>query len=148
MKIRPVVAMIALASIVLLGALEPAGATAQEKGFVGSWIVDIVPDQPGPPPVKNLATFTRDGLVINTDPEFGGGHGIWKKVGREISVKILTLVPAGHPFGEGTITATATGPLDKGGNPAPARFTTVFDTTNFQATVTGTVVLTRIKLGP
>jgi hypothetical protein len=146
MKTRHTVAVIVSAAIVLLGALTPRDSTADQKGeknqkdLVGSWIVDVMPDQPGPPPFRNIGMFTSDGISVNTDPEFGTGYGIWKKTGpREFAVKFLTLIPAGHPFGEGTITVTATGDTET------ARFTTVFDATNFQATVTGTVVLTRIE---
>ena len=86
---------------------------------------------------------------INTDPEFGTGHGVWKKTGkREFAGKFLNLIPVGHPIGEGTITVTATLTVDKDGDTATGPFTTVFDATNFQATVTGTVVLTRITFGP
>ena len=150
MKTRRTAPIVVLAFAVLLGALTPADSTAGQKSLVGSWIVDVMPDQPGPPPFRNLVTFTSDGLAVNTSPEFGGGHGIWKKTGpREFSVKFVTLVPVGHPFGEGTITVTSEGgTVAKDGDTGTAPFTTVLDTTNFQATVTGTVVTTRIKFGP
>ena len=75
-----------------------------------------MPDQPGPPPVRNIVTITSDGTTVNTDPEFGTGHGIWKKTGpREFAGKFLTLIPVGHPFGEGTITVTSTLTVDKDG---------------------------------
>jgi hypothetical protein len=149
MRTKSVVPMIVLVTVVLLGALTPIDATAGQKSLVGSWIVDVMPDQPGPPPVRNLVTSTSDGTSVNTDPAFGTGHGIWKQTGsREFAVKLLTFIPAGHPFGEGTITVTGTLTVDKDGDAATGPFTTVFDTINFQATVTGTVVLTRITLGP
>lgn len=120
-----------------------------QKSLVGSWIIDVMPDPPGPPPFGNLGSLTSDGLSVNTEPEFGGGHGIWKETGpREFAVKFLTLIPPGHSFGDGPITVAATVIVDKGGDTATGPFTTVFDATNFQATVTGTVVLTRIKFGP
>jgi hypothetical protein len=145
MRIRPTVAIIGLVATVLLGALMPTDSTAGQKALVGSWIVDVMPDQPGPPPVRNIGTITSDGTTVNTDPELGTGYGIWKKTGpREFAVKFLTLIPAGHPFGDGTTTVTATLTVDKDGDTATGPFTTVFDATNFQATVTGTVVLTRI----
>jgi hypothetical protein len=140
---------IVLASIVLLGALTPLEATAQPKSLVGSWIVDVTPGQPGPPPLRNLVTSTPYGTTVNTDPEFGTGHGIWKKTGpRDFAGKFLTLIPSGHPLGAGTITVTSTLTLDKDGDTATGPFTTVFDATNFKATVTGTVVLTRITFDP
>jgi hypothetical protein len=149
MKTRPSVAIVVVALTVLLGALTPVDATAGQKSLVGAWIVDVMPDQPGPPPVRNIVTITSDGTTVNTDPEFGTGHGIWKKTGpRDFAGKFLTLIPAGHPFGVGTITVTSTLTVDKDGDTAAGPFTTVFDTTNFQATVTGTVLLTRITFGP
>ena len=49
------------------------------------------------------------------------------------------------PLGEGMIRMTSTLTVDKDGDTATGPFTTVFDATHFQATVTGTVALTRIK---
>jgi hypothetical protein len=145
MKTRRMVAIIGLALTALLGTLMPMDSTAGQKSLVGSWIVDVMPQQPGPPPVRNIGTITSDRTSVNTDPEFGTGYGIWSKTGpREFAVKFLTLIPAGHPFGEGTITVTATLTVADDGDTATGPFTTVFDATNFQATVTGTVLLTRI----
>jgi hypothetical protein len=145
MRIRYTVAIIGLVATVLLGALTPTDSTAGQKALVGSWIVDVTPDPPGPPPFRNLGTLTSDGLDLNFDPEFGAGHGIWKKTGpREFAVKFVHVVPASHPIGEGTITVTSTLTVDKDGDTATGPFTSVFDTTNLQTTFTGTVVLTRI----
>jgi hypothetical protein len=145
MKTRSTVAIVGLALTALLGTLTPTDSTADQKSLVGSWIVDVMPDQPGPPPVRNIGTITSDRTSVNTDPEFGTGYGIWTQTGlREFSTKFLTLIPAGHPFGEGVITVTATLTVAQDGNTATGPFTTVFDATNFQATVTGTVLLTRI----
>jgi hypothetical protein len=142
---RPTVAIIVLASTIFLGALTPVDATAGQESLVGSWIVDVMPDQPGPPPFRNLATNTSDGLVLGTAPELGTAHGIWTKTGpREFAVKFMHLVPVGSSFGAGTVTVTSTVTVDKDGDTATGPFTTVFDTTALQATVTGTVVLTRI----
>ena len=147
MRIRPTVAIIMLVATVLLGALTPMDATAGQKSIVGSWIVDVMPDPPGPPPFTNLATKTSDGLVLNTAPALGTAHGIWTKTGpREYAVKFMHLVPVGSQFGEGTVTVTSTVTVDKDGDTVTGPFTTVFDTTALQATVTGTVVLTRITL--
>jgi hypothetical protein len=142
---RRLVAVVGLALAVLLGPLAPMDSIAGQKSLVGSWIIDITPDQPGPPPARNIGAISSDGTTVNTDPEFGTGYGIWKKTGaRKFAVKFLTLIPAGHPVGEGAITVTATITVDQDGDAATGPFTTVFDATNFQATVTGTVVLTRI----
>jgi hypothetical protein len=149
MKIRCTAAVVVLASILLLGILGPVDSIASPKNLVGTWIIDVMPDQPGPPPVRNIGTITSDRTTINTDPEFGTGYGIWDKTGpREFAVKFVTLIPAAHAFGEGTITVTATLTVDKDGDTATGPFTTIFDATNFQATVTGTVLLTRIGFSP
>ncbi len=149
MKTERTTAIVVLALAILVGGLTPVDSIAGQKSLVGSWIVDVMPDQPGPPPVKNLVTTTSDGTLINTDPEFGTGHGISKKTGaREFAGRFLTFIPAGHPFGEGTITVTSTLTVDKDGETATGPFTSVVDATNFHATVTGTVVLTRITFGP
>lgn len=71
MRTKPMVAMIVLASVVLFGSFTPMDATAGQKSLVGSWIVDVMPDQPGPPPVRNLVTITSDGSIVNTDPPSG-----------------------------------------------------------------------------
>jgi hypothetical protein len=74
--------------------------------IVGSWIVEVSPNAPGPSPFKNLGTFTEDGGNINSDPTFGGGHGLWKKVGpKTYAIKFLTIVPPGFdpPFPPETI---------------------------------------------
>ncbi len=83
--------------------------------------------------------------MLNTAPELGTAHGIWTKTGsRQFAVKFIHLVSMSSAFGEGTVTVTSTVTVDKDGDTATGPFTTVFDTTALQATVTGTVVLTRI----
>jgi hypothetical protein len=54
---------------------------AAEKSLVGSWTIGVMPDQLGPSPGRNIGTITSDRTMIFTDPEFGTGHGIWKKTG-------------------------------------------------------------------
>ena len=61
---------------VLFGALHPQNAIADDTSIVGSWWVQVFPNPPGPPPFKNLATATKDGGNMNSDPTFGGGHGV------------------------------------------------------------------------
>src|SRR5262245_25864252 len=147
---RSVTIVVALALSACLSAVYAPESVAGQKSLIGAWIVDVTFDQPGPPPVRNIVSAGPDGLNINYDPEFGAGHGLWKKIGsREYAIKFLTLIAPGHPFfGEGTITVTATLTLDKDGNTATGPFTTVFDTTLNPITVTGTVVQTRITFGP
>jgi hypothetical protein len=130
-----------------LGALAPPESIAGQKSLIGAWIIDVTPNPPGPPPFRNIGSFGPDGLNINYDPEFGAGHGLWRKTGpREFEVKFLTLIAPGHPFfGEGTITVTGTVTVDRDGDTATGPFTTIFNTTSNPMTVTGTVTLTRIE---
>ena len=89
MKTRRVVIVIGLV-VVRLGALTPVDSIAAEKSLVGSWIIDVMPDEPGLPPGRNIGTFTSDGTMINTDTEFGTGYGIWKKTGRRVATRART----------------------------------------------------------
>jgi hypothetical protein len=145
MKTRLAIMVIGLV-VVLLGAVRPVDSIAADKGLVGSWIIDVIPDQPDFPPGRNIGTITSDRTLIITDPEFGTAHGIWKKTDlREFAIKFLALIPVGHPAGEGTITVTSSVTVDKDGDRATGPFTTVLDADNLQAPVPGTAVLTRIK---
>jgi hypothetical protein len=149
--------ILVMASVALFGVLSAGNATADDNSIVGSWVVNITFDPPGPPPVRNLATFTKDGGNLASDPDFGSGNGVWKKVGpKTFATKFLTIVPTGFdpPFPPGTIiTVTAHSlVLDKSGDVATGPFQTVFaDPTNGAVIVslTGSVILTRITLaGP
>jgi hypothetical protein len=140
---------------VLVGTLHAQHAIADDTSIVGSWVVQVFPNPPGPPPFKNLATATRDGGNINYDPSFGGGHGVWKKVGhRTYAVKFLQLVPPGFdpPFPLETTITVSSEPLtlNKEGDELTGPFQTVFThpTTGEEiASFDGTVVLTRITVG-
>src|SRR5437899_12703372 len=158
MTLRPY--RISVSSILLTGllalfaALNPQSVTAAEKSIVGSWVVDVFPNAPGPPPFKNLGTFTQDGGDINSSPSFGGGHGAWKKLGdKTYAVRFLTLVPPGFdpPFPEQTIVTVFSDPLtlNKDGDEMTGPFKTVFShpiTGAELASFEGTVVLTRIPV--
>jgi hypothetical protein len=136
----------------LFGGLHPQNAIADDTSIVGSWVVQIFPNPPGPPSFKNLSTLTKDGGIINYVPTFGGGHGVWKKVGnRTFAVKFLILVPAGFdpPFpAEATITVSAESlTLDKQGDELTGSFQTVIahPTTGEEiSSFDDTVILTRI----
>jgi hypothetical protein len=73
--------MVTAVLTMLFGTLHPPYALADDTSIVGSWVVQVFSNPPGPPPLKNLVTSTRDGGTINYDPTFGAGHGVWKKVG-------------------------------------------------------------------
>ena len=105
--------------------------------IVGSWIVEVTPNPPGPLPFKNLVTTTEDGGDINSDPTFGGGHGLWKKVGpKTYAIKFLTIVPPGFdpPFPPETILTVSSEALilNLQGDEMKGSFKTVFTPPNGQ----------------
>jgi hypothetical protein len=151
---KPLAILIVTAVLTMLfGTLHPPYALADDTSIVGSWVVQVFPNPPGPPPFKNLVTSTRDGGNINYDPTLGAGHGVWKKVGnRMFAVKFLTLFPPGFdpPFPpETTSTVSALLTLNETGDEGTGPFQTVIThpTTGEEiASFTGTVVVTRITI--
>ena len=153
-----------LLALLLAFAVGPTVVFAQERdherdrdhgrgadAIVGSWIVQVFPNPPGPPPFKNLGTFTEDGGNINSDPSFGGGHGLWKKVApRTFAIKFLTIVPPGFdpPFPSETIITVTSDALilNLQGDELRGAFNTIITPPTGQpSSFDGTVVLTRIK---
>jgi hypothetical protein len=123
--------------------------------IVGSWIVEVSPNPPGSGSFKNLGTFTEDGGNINSDPTFGGGHGLWKKVApRMFAIKFLTIVPPGFESSglppETILTVSSEAlKLNLQGDRMEGSFKTVFTPPNGQTQFLGdgTVRLTRITFG-
>jgi hypothetical protein len=143
-----------LAAALPFAALQPPAAHAgdidHDKTIVGSWVVEIRQDSQGTP-LFNLATFTRDGGSLNSDPDLGGGHGVWKQVGRKTyETKFLTLSPA-TSFAAGTVvTVTGTLTMDQSGDeltgPFKVRFTQGPGGPEIPPELAGRVVLTRIRM--
>ena len=74
---------------------------------------------------------------INSDPTFGGGHGLWKKVGpKTYAIKFLTIVPPGFdlPFPPETILTVSSEALilNLQGDEMKGSFKTVFTPPNGQ----------------
>ncbi len=143
---------IAAALTILIGGMSPQDAHADHRrnSFVGSWTVVGSPNPPGSPMFINLGSIHRDGTVVNSDPVFGGGHGVWKRIGgRSFEVKFLTLVPPNNPFvpPNALITVTGVVTLERGGNMASGNFETTFEDENGNLLLTtdGTVTFTRIR---
>lgn len=141
------------ALIILLSATISQDVVADQNGrsFVGSWIVEVFPNPPGPPPFTNLGTINRDGTVSNSDPAFGGGHGVWKRIKRgKNEIKFLTLVPPGDPFFPANAIITVTGfvTVNRSGDEASGPFNTEFTDTdgNLLFSFDGEVRFTRIKI--
>ena len=143
-------AVFALATVILLGTMAPRAAFADhQRTIVGSWMVSGTPDVGAP--FVNIGTFHRDGTVVNSDPVFGGGHGVWKRVGpRKYEVRFLSLVPPNNPFFAPNVVIEVRGVvrLNRRGKKASAPFVTTFTDPNgnLLMTSTGRIELTRITL--
>lgn len=80
-----VIGVVALAAVVAAGAISAstggAGREQNASQLVGSWELSV---DRGPvlPPVKAMATFTRDGSLVNTAnlATRGPAHGTWEHV--------------------------------------------------------------------
>src|SRR5215204_7164477 len=67
-----------------------AGAAEAATALEGSWEITVTPD--GGDPIVDIATFTRGGGLINSDPDpnLSAGHGTWVKTGgREFAVTFV-----------------------------------------------------------
>ncbi len=144
-------AVFALVAAIFIGAMAPQQAFAdhQKRTIVGSWMVSGTPDFGDP--FENIGSFHRDGTVVNSDPVFGGGHGVWERVGpRRYEVRFLTLVPPNNPFFAPNVVIEVRGVvrLHRGGKTASAPFVTTFTDPNgnLLLTTTGRIELTRITL--
>lgn len=130
----------------------PLTANAQEMAFglVGSWTIAGQPDGPSPGFV-NVFTSGRDGTMINTDPLFGTGHGVWSRTGkRTYAVRFVTLTSPFNPvFPDTVITVIGQLRLDPSGQTAAGTFETTFTDLNGNPIIPpagGTISATRINL--
>jgi hypothetical protein len=77
--IAVVIAALMAATGTQLNARGGEGASALQ--LEGSWEITVLPD--GAPPIVDIATFTGNGGLINTDPDpnLSTGHGSWVRTG-------------------------------------------------------------------
>ena len=120
-------------------------------GFVGSWIVSGVADGGVIPPFTKVATVNRDGSLINSDPAFGTGIGVWRRIGRSRFVcTFVTMIPDDAGFTPGS-SMTVVGKLTvaAGGGSASGPYRTVIEHPNIGEILsfTGTLSFDRITLG-
>ena len=140
--------------IIFLSATSPQNAFAGHdwRTLVGSWLVEITPDQPGPPPFMNLATLNWPGTIVTSDPDLGAGHGAWKRTGtRDFEIKFVVLIRPDSPLGlppNSTVTVTAFLTVGDSGDEATGINTGVFADSdgNVIFEVSGGVRFTRIKV--
>jgi len=105
---------IACASIIaLMVALLATVASAQsgsdaKRTLAGSWVVDVTPaPKSGIPPFVNLASFTKDGRIINVSPTDGTALGEWIKTkSSQFAVTFMGFAKVGEDFLLAKIRAT------------------------------------------
>ena len=80
--------ILAIAAFVTLGAAKNASAGSSVGILNGTWEVTGTPDSSpcAPPPFVNLVSITRDGKIINVDPEVGTGVGEAYRISRKTYV--------------------------------------------------------------
>src|SRR5215831_2430213 len=79
-----------------------------KRTLAGSWIVDVTPaPESGIPPFVNLASFTRDGRIINVSPTEGAAVGEWIKTNSgQFAVTFMGFAKVGADFLLAKIRAT------------------------------------------
>ena len=113
----------------------------------GSWEVTVMPN--GGDPIVDLATFTRDGGVINSDPDpnLSTGHGTWVRTGGDqFAVTFVHfLSDGGAPLG--TLKVRAVAQLDRATDTLSGTFRTdVIIGGNVVQSFCGTVQARRINV--
>ena len=119
--------------------------------FVGAWVVSGVADGDVIPPFTNVSTVNRDGSLVNSDPDFGTGVGVWRRIGPNLFVgKFVTIVPddAGFPPGA-LLTVESTVTVADGSGSATGPYVSVIEHPDIGELLsfTGTVSFDRITLG-
>ena len=134
-------------------AADPVYASDKEghgRTFVGSWVINGESD--AFPPFTNLSSVIKDGILINTDPVFETGHGVWKRIGKgAFSFRFLHQVPPDDPaFPVGTsLVVTGEMVISQDGSSGSGPFRILFTNPDFGEllSTTGTVTAERITLG-
>jgi len=145
----------ALTILVMIAALMAAAGTQFDAlgggpsapQLEGTWEVTVMPD--GGAPIVNLATFTSDGGMVNSDPDpnLSTGHGTWaKNGGNEFGVTFIHfLSDQGAPLG--TLKVRAAAQLDKSTDTFSGPFRTdVIIGGNVVQSVCGTVHARRVRV--
>ena len=115
----------------------------------GSWEVTVRPD--GGDPIVDLATFTRGGGIINSDPDpnLSTGHGTWVRTGGDEFANTFVHFLSDQGVALGTLKVRAVIQLDKETDTFSGPFRTdVFIGGNLVQSVCGTVQARRISVEP
>ena len=139
---------------IILAAASFSPALAGSNKLSGAWSITVIPDG-APFTIPNVATMTSDGLVNNSDPTFGAGHGVWEKVGPgSYAISFLHIVDASlspvPPVNGANVFITVDGLLtiNRGGDLATGPTQTTFRDSdgNILVQIDGTVELARYSL--
>jgi hypothetical protein len=140
--------------VLLVTALAPPSSFAEQKNNIeGAWLVSVT-GAGIPAWYRALATFTRDGNLIQTvtDSAISTGHGQWTNThGRQFAITTLLLQFDTTGDFIGTLKARATLKLDKTGNVFTSEeylFESFDRDGNLLASGTGTAHGTRIVVDP
>ena len=128
-------------------AVASAGQAEAAPTLEGSWEITVMPD--GGAPITDLATFTRGGGLINSDPDpnLSTGHGTWVKTGgREFTVTFIHFL-SNQGAALGTVKVRAVIQLDRQTDTFSGPFRTdVLIGGNLVQSFCGTVRATRIAV--
>jgi hypothetical protein len=79
-RLSPLALTLGLIVVAAATPASPAPAAPEAARLAGSWVVNVTPAaETGIPSFVNLASFTRDGRVVNLDPVEGAGLGEWNR---------------------------------------------------------------------
>jgi len=110
-----------------LGSQDAVADDQPGKTLVGSWVVHVA-NNLGLPPAVDLTTVNRDGTMTNSDPQFGTGHGVWKRVGdSNFAIKFKTPILLSSPLAPpgSILTVTGTVTVEAGGKTASGPYEAV-----------------------
>ena len=151
-------AIMAIAAAMFISfSIGAAPASAGNDKFLGVWEVTVQP-MGAPFTVPNIAANTADGRIVNSDPTFGAGHGLWEKIGnRKYAVSLTHIIdaslspfpaPPGQPFVRVTVEGVTK--VKKDGQTASGTFVTTFsDLTGAPiGSFEGDVSFSRYKIAP
>ena len=127
---------ILIVSVGAVGSHDAHADGSRGKSIVGSWIVAVTPDPDVvgvPPPFTDMITLIGDGTLINSDPVFRTGHGVWERVRHgKFSIKFIHLIYDDPDLLSGTsLTITAEIKVSKSGDTASGPFEAVFEHPDF-----------------
>ena len=150
-RISTALAIVAIASLITLTGTHSSATTdgSSAPQLEGTWEVTVMPT--GGDPIVDIATYTKGGGIITTDPDpnLSTGLGTWVRTGHNTFAVTFVhfLSDAGAPLG--TVKVRAEGTLDPKTDTQSATFRTdVVIGGNVVQSICGTVHARRINVEP